>query len=289
MSKLEGISYWVKQNKRFTVFLVSIAMIVVCWGRIGVVVIDTGLLLFSEIIIIAVLGGALFFEWRHKTHKVVMKDVHNSYKNYYDTTDGYRIIPIGSVDAGDWSWNGGQGTIIAPVNLFMKLGNEMIGFGRPVKTELSKLPQSVRRLIESSELDGVGPPYMYTQTSVLPLTVYNAGAMFIDELKAKHPSLGNGGDLKVLENFQDLEREWKNFTDKKVMKLVKKEFENQLALMEAKNQQLEQQNDFLGKIIDNRGEVMAKMADTAAAQFQVFNPRRMQKYVVKEHPSERGD
>ena len=282
--KSDEISAYIRKHWKPTLVIISIPLLYFARDRLGTFTTQTSYLLFVALAIALVLGDSIWKAWRYQTRHLLAPNLHASYDEYYDEGE-YRITPIGSIKSDIGCWEGGEGTVVAPRRFYREWKDKggMILFARPVEVAPSKLPAVVRDILKNRWYKGVNPPFYYTETPVVPMSLLDVSGMVCKKIVDSLPNPATGDGAKALEEIKaaitDKMRSWEGWR-----KEIEKKMTNETRYIdkgkESKIRYLQQKDEFLDKIIEGRHEAFVELADLDAAITAI--PRKRGRERVKE-------
>lgn len=157
-----------KAHWRLTALLIFGALALLLKDSLGSFTFSSSLLYYAIFAIVILVGASMWNEWRYKTRQYVDLTGHGSVKapGFYPVGD-YGVIPVGSVDAEGFSYEGGQGTRIVPRSSIQIWPTFIVSWSRPTVREKRHLPSEVQAFLEGRR--SCGPPYYFTGVNLMPL------------------------------------------------------------------------------------------------------------------------
>jgi len=226
-------------------------------------------MLWATLVIGLFLFDSVWKAWRYGTKQLLAPNLHASYDEYYDEGE-YRITPIGSIKQEIGCWQGGEGTVVAPRRFYREWKDKggMILFARPQQVNQTKLPEIVRRIIKNPWYKGVKPPFFYTETPIIPMSLLDVSNIVCDKITSLLPNPIPDDGAKGIEEIKkaimdkmDSWEPWRKAIEQKMMEEIRRMDKGK----ESKIGYLQQKDEFLEKIIEGKHEAFVELANLDAA------------------------
>jgi len=143
--------------------------------RMGDISLSKSWFLWGMMAMLIYFGNSLWSSWRYSTRAFVCPTLHKSVKAPFYTIGDWAVVPVGSVDAEGFSWEGGEGTVVVPHESVETHPEFIVSYSAPKRVDFKELPSEVQSFIEGRR--ACGPPYYFTMTNLRPFkfeTFYRA-------------------------------------------------------------------------------------------------------------------
>ena len=134
--------------------------------RMGDISLSKSWFLWGMMAMLIYFGNSLWSSWRYSTRAFVCPTLHKSVKAPFYTIGDWAVVPVGSVDAEGFSWEGGEGTVVVPRESVETHPEFIVSWSQPQVVALEELPMEVQSFVRDRR--SCGRPYYFSVVNLKP-------------------------------------------------------------------------------------------------------------------------